>query len=175
MKHSAPIILLLAAILGGCTDRRPAAVPRRQAYPRIETYPAEYHSVSLSGIDLRINNSAAYSAGENGWFNISYPAYDVTVNATLSPYSPEVVINRLERIDRNLGGAAAQVARLSRGIVVVAPGVLRTPVQFLATDSARWVISGVAVSNFPPQTDPDSVAPIVDALAADMTILVNNL
>lgn len=182
MKPATLIFALLPA-LAGCdfNNSRPVATPRPEAFPRIETYAPEFRTLALPfGPDsLTVNAGAGADISPDGWIDIAYPAYGVTVRATLSPVGvttvAEVLSNRLERLERNLGGARAQSARTGRGMVVVAPTALRTPVQLLATDSATWVLSAVAVADWPAGTDPDSVAPIVDALARDMTIMLNNL
>ena len=177
--NPAAVVMVMAALLlslTGCAER-PAPTPRQHAYPRLQLYPATYSPVELRAASLTplVNDSAQVEILSPEWFNIVYPAYGVKVNCTISPYAPDVMANRRERIDRNLGGAVAEAAYLPAGVVVVAPGALRTPVQLLATDSARWVLSGVAVSNFPPDAPADSVAPVIDALAKDLTILVNSL
>lgn len=166
-------LLLLTAGCGG----RPAATPRQHAYPRVNLYPESYSPVELPAAPVMplVNDSARIEILSPEWFDIIYPAYGVRVNCTLSAYAPDVIANRRERMKRNLGGATAEAAYLPAGIVVVAPGALRTPVQLLATDSVGWVLSGVAVSNFPPGAPADSVAPVINALAKDLTILVNSL
>lgn len=168
------LIPLLLVLLGGCTQK-PVPVPRQRAYPRIELYPSTYKTADIQGLTIMVNDSAQVKQLDNGWFDIIYPAYGITVNCTLSGYNAEIINNRMERIDRNLGGANARVVSLPGGIVVVAPTALRTPVQLLATDSLTRTLSGVAVSNFTPATDPDSAAPLIDAIAADMITLVKNL
>lgn len=167
-----PALLGLAACSG-----RPAAVPRQHAYPRVNLYPAEYREVRLPAAPgaIAVNDSARVDSVGPGWFNIVYPAYNLTVNCTLLPYSAEAVANRRERMDLNLAGARAEVVETPRGVMVVAPGAMRTPVQFLATDSAGWILSGVAVATLPADADADSVAPVVDALSTDILFMLNQL
>lgn len=169
-----PLILIL--FLAGCGERQPTLTPRPKAYPRIELYPPAYCRVPVSQqLSLAVNDSAVVDIVSDGWFNIRYPAYGITVNCTLSPYSAEVVANRLDRLDRNLGGSRGEVVSSPRGMVIVAPAALRTPVQLLATDSVSWVLSAVAVSDFPPGTATDSVSPVINAVASDMITLLEDL
>lgn len=163
-------------LLAGCSQK-PVATPRAHAYPRIELYPATYRSVALPfGPDsLTVNDSVVVEIRPNGWINMEYPAYGVTVNATLSPYSEDTMNNRRERISRNIGEARAEIAQLPAGIIIVAPGALRTPVQLLAADSAKWILSAVAVSSFPADAAVDSVAPIINAIARDFSIMLKDL
>lgn len=172
-------ILLAGSAAVSCSER-PVATPRERAYPRPRLYPTEYTTVrtftSAPG-DLLVNDSAriVIHAENPNWVDILYPAYGITVNCTLTPYSPDAIANRNERIQRNLRGHRAEVAGFQRGIMVVSPQTLGTPVQFLATDSATWVLSGTAVSNFAPGTPPDSVEPLIDAVAVDIALMINNL
>lgn len=166
--------ILLTLFIAGCSGR-PNPIPRPEAYPRVELYPESYRNVDIRQLTVLVNDSATVDTLSPQWFNIQYTAYGMTVNITLSDYSPEVMDNRMERIERNLGGSSAEVAQLPSGIVVVAPAAMHTPVHILATDSSTWILSGVAVSNFPAGTSTDSVAPLIDAVATDMTVLVKNL
>lgn len=168
-------LLLIVPIMLAACSQRPVAIPRPEAFPRVETYPADYHAVEIPPLTIAVNDSADFKRLSDDWFNIYYPAYPATVNATILPYSPDVIANRLERMNRDLGGSSSTIVELPRGFVSVAPTALQTPIHFLATDSANWVISGVAVCEFSPRTSPDSVAPIIDALAVDIITLVNNL
>lgn len=172
--------LCLMALSAGCA-RRPAPVPRPHAFPRIEVYPETYHAVN----NLMINDSARFEPGvTEGWFDIVYPAYNVRVNCTLthtesSLHLQSVIDNRIERLERNAAGAPGELTELTStegvgGMLIVTPGALATPVQFLATDSARYVLSGSAVFASP-GASPDSVAPIVNAIERDMIYMLKHL
>lgn len=168
MKWLSLLLLMCVA----CT-KHPAPTPRPQAYPRIELYPQQYHAAEILGKTLQINDSARLVEGDRpGWFNIIYPAYGVTVNATLtlapSDQIDAILGNRTERMARNLGGVAAELTQGPGITVITAPTALSTPVQLLATDSLTWVLSATAVSSWSLTTATDSVVPIIDALRADM-------
>lgn len=160
--------LLPAALLCACS--RPAAVPRPEAYPRVEVYPESYRPVHFGPLNLLVNDSARVDSLSPQWFNIVYPAYGVTVNCSLTIGADwaEVLANRRERIGRNLGDRPAGVASSPGRELIVAPTALSTPVQFLITDSASYVLSGVAVSSWPATTPVDSVKPQIEALAIDL-------
>lgn len=150
------------------------------AYPRIELYPSTYRLHN----GLAVNDSARLDSLSPEWFNIVYPRYGVTVNCSRTRVdSPEqlatVISNRLERFSRNLGSHSGEVASLTSasgwgGVLFVAPSALKTPVQFLATDSAHVVLSGTAVMDNP-GTAPDSIAPVIDAIEADLLYLLKQL
>ncbi len=170
---------LLSLLLVGC-QQRPVATPRPMAYPHMELYPATY---TLSH-GLALNDSARLDSLSPEWFNIVYPRYGVTINCSRTHVgSPaaltQVIDNRLERFERNLGTHAGQATTLTSqsgwgGLLFVAPTALNTPVQFLATDSVSVVLSGTAVFRAP-GSSPDSISPIINALEADMLYLLKQL
>lgn len=157
-----------AALLCACS--RPAPTPRPDAYPRVEVYPATYRTVSFGPLELMVNDSARVDSLSPQWFDIVYPAYGVTVNCslTLGGDWADVIANRRERIGRNLGDRPAQVVSAPGRELIVAPLALSTPVQFMITDSASYVLSGVAVSSWGATVPPDSVKPQIEALAVDL-------
>lgn len=180
MSRFLPFLFCFLTLSAGCNERH-APVPRPQAWARIELYPETYREVD----GLMINDSARVEPGNSdGWFDIVYPAYNVRINCTLTRVgSPDglqdVIANRLERLERNAGGAAGEMTELKSvggvsGLLMVTPGALATPVQFLATDSARCVLSGTAVFASPGVTT-DSVAPVVEAIERDIVFMLKNL
>lgn len=180
MSRFFPILFFILIFTAGCT-KRPAPVPRPQAWPRIEIYPESYHEVN----GLMINDSAKVEPGAaEGWFDIVYPAYNVRINCTLSYvesslHLQSVIDNRLERLERNAGGASGELTEITStggigSLLMVTPGAMATPVQFLATDSSRCVLSGTAVFAAPGLT-PDSVAPAVKAIERDIVFMLKNL
>ena len=156
-------------------------MPRPQAWHRIELYPEAYTEIN----GMMINDSARIErGGTDGWFDIVYPAYNVRINCTLTRTgNPErlrsVITNRMERLERNAGGTSGEMTELTSAggigsLLMVTPGALATPVQFLATDSTSFVLSGSAVFASPGQS-PDSVAPVVEAIERDITYMLSNL
>jgi hypothetical protein len=81
--------------------------------------------------------------------------------------------NRLERIGLNLGGVAAERLTLTNGeydaMLVTSQDVRQMPLQFLATDNVRHVISGAFfMSDVTADAPIDSLQPIVDAVSYDL-------
>lgn len=178
-----PLLLCLSLLpaLAGCS-RRPAPVPRPQAWPRVEVYPAAYHQER----GLQVNDSAIIEQGAKPeFFDIVYPAYGARINLTETRAgSPgelsEAVANRMERMERNAAGQAGELTSLTSdggfgAIMLVTPAGLMTPVQFLATDSVRTMISGTAVFTRADALNPDSVAPLVRALERDVIHMLKTL
>ncbi len=169
------VIPLLAAlaVCAGC-KQRPAPTPRPEAYPRIAVYEPTYRIASFGPLQLAVNDSARIDSLAPGWFNIVYPAYGITVNCTLTDAGnlARTLDNRHDRFRRNLGSRRAQVLRIGGSELFVAPEALKTPVQFIMTDSTSFVLSAVAVSQWNETTNPDSVAPQINALAADIAYML---
>lgn len=172
--------ILAALMLAGCgngSEERPTPIPRPRAYPRPRLYPAAYHEVPIGNLRLNINDSARIAEPRSGWLDIHYPAYGITVNATLTPVSPSslpsVLANRHERIARDLDGVAATVEQSSGRTLIISPAALRTPLHYLATDSATYVLSAVAVADWPANAPLDSITPYVNAVAADLMAISN--
>lgn len=164
--------LLFAALLCACS--RPAPTPRPEAYPRVEVYPESYRQVDFGPLQLSVNDSARFDSLSPQWFNIVYPAYGITVNCSLTSVDlpDEVIANRRERFRRNLGEHRARVVSAPGLELLVAPTALSTPVQFLITDSASYVLSGVAVTTWPATASVDSVKPQIEALAIDLAHII---
>ncbi len=180
MKRLLPFVALFLAASCSNGGREPA-VPRPQAWPRVEVYPPSYREVN----GLMVNDSARVEPGEaDGWFDIVYPAYNARINCTLTTASSEAdlaraIENRLERLERNVGGAEGELTELtSEGgigcMMIVAPGAPATPVQFLATDSVSRLLSGTVVFASR-ELKPDSVAPAVEAVERDVVYLLTRL
>lgn len=176
------LLIILCLCLAGCTatERQPA-IPRPKAYPRPALYAADYRTYALefAPSEIAVNKSAVVTSPKPGWFDIDYPDYGITVNCTLTPITPQtlssVLDNRRERMALNLEGQYGEMTQWGGITLIVAPVALRTPVQFLATDSASFVLSGVAVGNYPAGTSPDSIAPYVNAVAQDITYMLKQL
>ncbi len=175
------VVLPLVAL--GCGHKSPVAVPRPRAYPRVALHGAAYRAVAVDGMDsLRVNAAARVSERRPGWVDIDYPDYGMAVNCTLTRGGDirQALANRAERMALNVGDAAGEVAqfRSRSGLhvtVLTVSEALRTPLQFVATDSATMIFSGAAVGNFAAGADPDSVAPLIEAVGVDLFHMLRNL
>lgn len=175
MKHTR--LLALPTLLAACSGQHPSPQPRPEAYVRPTPLAHTYHMEH----NVAVNDSAHTEEGENGGFNIVYPTYGVKVMVSrVATFNvPKTLDNRLERISLNLLGNTSTVTTLTsaHGIgatVVTSPQTVATPVQFVATDSLTWVMSGTAVFARP-GTRPDSLMPYVEAIEADMIHLLKQL
>ncbi len=170
---------LLSDCSGGGGD---VAVPRREAFPRIQLYDTAYRAVEGLPLTLSVNVSALTSVAERDgglWVDIVYPRYHATVYVTLTRVDavtlPAVMENRLRRMELNRGGEPAEDVEevespagfLASIVAGDAAGLI--PMQFISTDHERWVVSGAVVMAGATRTAArDSVRPVVDALRADL-------
>lgn len=174
----------LALTLFSCSghDSGPTAIPRRQAYPRIQLYDTIYTASGLPA-EFETNRSATVIRNNPGksdagpvWIDISYPVYGATLSCTFTPVADDksrqaVIDNRLERMSLNLGDRyAEQTEMMSEGgystIILDAKGTTVTPLQFLSA-GRQWVISG-AMYFSRESINADSVRPAIDAVKNDI-------
>ncbi|MDE6498344.1 MAG: hypothetical protein K2L21_06775 [Muribaculaceae bacterium] len=186
MKRGA-VIAILAAMLAACggSDGRDA-VPKPRAYPRIAVADSVFAPVPGAAIPFEACTAAQAQVDSAGrWITLSYPAYGATVYVTLSEAPDQermaaMIDNRRERMSLNLNGAPASTGHITsldgsfEGVLLEAPGT-GTPLQFLATDGYRRLVSGVAQLSTAGTAPHDSVRPILAALRRDIIHALKNL
>lgn len=195
LPAAAAFVTLLAVAGWDCTgeDAGYTAVPRPTAYPRIQTYAPAYSDTEFPEITIEANDSTVYDrdfSGRNAsglrWISIHYPAYNATIYCTYSPVTAvhplsETLSNREERMALNSGGATSTVTDFRNAYdiscrIVVTPYGTVTPVQFIATDSSQFVVSGALhLKGIEAASTNDSIQPIVDAVEADVMHMLENL
>lgn len=180
----------IAIIIASCSGREGSnPVPKPEAFPRIEMPDSTFTTVKAGEVDLTVNSGAVaeVTGKENGdtWVTLAYPQVaDGGVYLTLSradgkPDAEAVMANRRERMELNLAGASGIATTLTSAggwecEMLTSRTALSTPVQILATDG-RTVLSGTLYLPLSPGTNPDSVAPVIDAIDRDMLTLLKNL
>ncbi len=173
---------LLTVVASACGGGEENSMPRRRAYARIDTYPAEYRAVEVAGIPLQINTSTSATSPRDGWLDVLYPRYGATFHLAVARPEPGTldlaVANRRRRMSLNLGGATAEQTTLAGDSYVcellVSRDAVATPVQLLAVGADGTLVSGAAV--IAGRTQPvDSLRPVVDALSADVLHLLMHL
>lgn len=188
--------LILAAVLAGavvasCTHGGDTsnAVPKPEGWPRVEI-PAESYTINeIDGIEVAINSAATVDSRKNDdggtWLDITYPSfgnsrlYLTLLTAADGNELKSILENRSERMELNSGGAITELIELTSdggwdGRLAVTRSSLTTPVQMLAHDG-RHVVTGALYLNFPPSTQPDSIAPIVTAVSRDLLHTIKHL
>lgn len=177
---------LLCASCGGGREERPKPLPT--AWHRIEMPDSAYREVSAEGVAMQVNSGAvtAETQREDGvWIDISYPTFpSARVYLTLNRLRPgeihDAVANRLQRITLNTGGLPTERLEFTNPagwecLLTLTPSSVTTPVQAVATGGDGRILSATLYISVPQHTDPDSVAPVVDAVRRDMTVMLNGL
>ena len=170
MKQILPT-LLIAGILAACSGT--PAVPKPEAWPRIEAYPPTYTMVD----GFALNDSAVVSYPAEGQLSAAYPRYGATLylTRTATPterQQQEVIDNRTERMALNTGGADTEITELmsTNGYacrLLVTPLRTATPVQFIAVGK-KDVVSGSIFLPKAATAPSDSLTPTIDALTTDI-------
>lgn len=168
----------LTALAAGCSraGSDAAAVPKPDAWPRLEAYP-EHYGPGVGG--FAINDSATVTPGDSaGWYVVGYPRYGtarlyLTFTDADPGRLPQIIDNRTERMALNSGGARSELTELtSEGgfdcRVMLTPAGTVTPLQFLAVGRGGRVVSGALFVDGAAQADPDSFAPLVAAVERDV-------
>ena len=175
------LLIALLALLAACGDSQPApAVPRRPAYPRPALYPQQY---AMPEFPVRFPTNAAATvtterASGSHWLTVDYPRYGASLYVTATPVANGSALraevdNRLRRMELNAGSVPVdETDGLTSGghwTMTRARGASATPLQFIIYPAADrgWVVSGAVFLKG--QIAPsDSLAPIINALAADL-------
>lgn len=175
--------LALAIVLPACR-REPAAVPRRTAYARVAVLDSNTVQVPDFPLYFPLSCSALVLSPRPLWLDVTYPDYGATAHITLTLADGEaldrVKANRLERLMLNAGD---RPGRRSEWLTPAGYDVLTlytdgsaTPWQFVATDDSSAVLSGAVYFADPAAVaNADSLAPMVDAIAADITAALNSM
>ncbi len=185
--------LLAATIISSCRSDAEqdsaAAVPRREAYPRLQLYDTIY--AAQPGLPLHIElNSASTVEIEHRpdgvvWLSQHYPSYSITVFYTLLPGDrhsiSEALQRSLSRLTDNIGGASADRSEAESpngfyNYILRPRGLNPFPLQFISTDGDAWLITASATytdGHLPASAD--SVAPMLSALRRDMVHTLNTL
>lgn len=195
MRGLLTVLTLWALMACSRGDSDGTAAPLPTAWPRVAVYDTLYAPVSGLSVNIEVNTGAntTVKAGENPGVDIAYPRYGVTVYLTVvrglnkRADFEQVWRARRERIDTNTGGTAVDVAAVYagppgaetsyNGALVIARSASQTPVQLLAgCVSAGTVVTATAFVHAPVDAAAlDSIAPVVDAVAADLRHLAENL
>lgn len=177
MKLSLAIILTV--LLGACSPGQGdnVAVPRQRAYPRPALPDTMLTAVHTAPLHFLVNAEATIEQPRQDWLDIHYPTLGVTVHTSFAPTTPDkvedVMANRMQRLLLNAGSATPRftesVNAAGFDIVIAQSETGVTPLQFLATDKSRWVVSGAArLSAADGSASVDSLRPIINAVRRDI-------
>ncbi len=188
LRHLIAPAAIAALLLGASCSRGgegAPAVPKPDAWPRIEIAPEAYGR-SIEG--FAVNDSAIIVPGDSaGWYTLSYPCYGPSARVYLTLARPQrgaladAVANRIERMALNAGGGRSQLTELtSEGgyecRIMTTPAGTVTPVQFLAfRRNGGEIVSGALFIDGAATAEPDSFAPVVRAVERDIVHALKHL
>lgn len=179
---------VLAAALAGCSQAQQHPVPRREAYPRVADYGADYAVPRGLPLPFKANAKAVASVESRPdgsvWLSIAYPAYGAKAYCTFTPVDDAtvgpVMANRADRMKQNFGSARPDIEAIdgaSGAISTLATSlaVPPTPVQFVGAADG-WVLSGaVFFEGVGSDAPADSIAPMVQAIRADLAKALSDI
>lgn len=186
--RSAIITAVAAIMLAACGGDR-HAVPRPEAFPRVALYDTVYHKLDSVPALFFVNDSAVVVPDDRPtdgarWVTLSYPRYNALMYLTFTPVTDAtvdaVVENRLERMSLNAGSSRTELTELisdggfSCQMFTTRSGTV-TPVQFLAASPALVVSGALFLQHQPTPTSPDSLAPVINAVEADIIYALRRL
>lgn len=179
---SIAIILLLTA----CREQ---ATPRPNGYFRIDAYPACYHIDTLGNVSLQVNDSAlcmtpsTHTADGVEWLNITYPRYRATIYLSYIPLADNLERLMAESIElvyrQNVNTQQVEAiayensdAQLYATLYTLS-AQSATPIQFIATDSLRYLLRGALYFDNPVKAD--SVAPALQYIETDIMQMIESI
>lgn len=181
------IATAILAILCACSGSGHRAVPRPEGYPRIAVPDTVYADTTLGPITFSLNSAATATLtprGRQQWINLRYPSLpEVEIYLTVSTAEGDdmrsMLENRLERIALDSRGLPTQTTDIAsagqwEARLYTTPGNIATPFHILAT-RGHTLLSGAAYLRYPQSTQPDSVAPVIEALRRDLTVMLHSL
>lgn len=186
----ASVAVIMSSVMSCGREGNDLSVPKPEGFARIEIYPEAYSPLEGISQVFHINDSAQVvenrgdDAG-NRWITLGYPRYGALVYLTFTPTSSSsvgrVVENRLERMALNAGNATSELMEFTgkggfKSKLMSTRSVTVTPLQFLsvAPDLSVVVSGTLFIDGADAASSPDSVAPIVNAVTADMIYSLTN-
>lgn len=184
----ASLFLCMVIFLSAC---RESVTPKPDGYFRIEPYPQTFRMDTIGWIAISVNDSARSvvpadkSDAEAYWLNLTYPRYRATLYLSYIPVKGHDNLELLLSEGRELvyrqnvnTSAVRAVAYENRERTLFATlytlsAESATPLQFIATDSAGFVLRGVLYYDAPVRQD--SVAPTIEFLEADIMQLIESV
>lgn len=169
-------------------------IPKPEAYPYIEPYDSVYVCYDSLPVSFDINAAAqtkiipsemADTLGiKSNWLNIRYPRYEATLHCTALRGNNALILSHLEnrkkRIEMNLLNIPAHSIHIEdpdnkfTSELFFSSGESMTPIQFLATDSNTFILSG-ALRFDREINDHDSVSPVIEYITRDIVQMLQTV
>lgn len=180
------IVACVVVIMTSCQSE---VTPRPDGYFRIEPYVESYSPHTMGVISLLINDSAqcvathAVEQEDVYWLNVAYPRYNATIYLSYIPLSNNFerlmsesidLVYRQNVITEQVEAIAYEDAerRLFATLYSLSPESA-TPLQFIATDSTKYLLRGALYFDTPVKTD--SVAPSLQYIEQDIMQMIESI
>lgn len=182
-------VAVIASVVLFMTSCQEKATPRPDGYFRIEPYSESYTPHTMGVISLLINDSAQCVVAPNvarsevQWLNVVYPRYRATIYLSYIPLNNDIERLMSESIDlvyrQNV--ITEQVEAIAyenadQGVYATLYSLSpesATPLQFIATDSVRYLLRGALYFDAPVKTD--SVAPSLQYVETDIMQMIESI
>ncbi len=184
------LILIIASLAWtACADNSGSSVPKPKAYHRISVPDSVYSCMVFDRVAILLNSSAVASDSirpDGTWIDIAYPHFDgaklyLTITSTSPSKLPSLIGNRTERIRLDTSSATTEITQLTsiggwEGALFVTRSSTGTPIHILAHNAkGNKLLSGALYINTKESATPDSISPIVSAVARDLIVALKNL
>jgi len=177
--------LVLVAGVAWWVQPEPVPVPRPRGHVRISLPDTAYRQItSPCGTALTVPTYAGVvpvqrptSAAEGCWYDVFFPRLRATVHCTEVPVQGNLDL-LLEDAQALVFGHEVAAAGLRRsalsepdrsGMLYVLEGPVAAPIQFYLTDSTTFLRGSLYFNNRP---NPDSTAPVLARMEADLRVLM---
>jgi gliding motility-associated lipoprotein GldD len=178
MKHARWLILLAFA----CTE---APLPKPRGYFRIGLPDTTYQMGPANcPYQFEVNRAAVLNVLPGCWANLDYPSLNARIQLTYKSLAEnplqqvltdahDLALKHTVKADGIQEQLYVNPERQLYGLFFRMEGKSASPAQFFVTDSTRHFLRGVLYFNAP--TNPDSLQPAADFLAAEMQHLMETL
>lgn len=194
MSRFFSVLALIAVLIAACTEHRSKPdVPRPTAYPRLQTYPADYNVVTDSPFALSLNRHAQITTTRPDQdilhATARYPLYGASVHVSAMEVPTDVADSlvelRRQRMVLNLGASSARETALTsasgkfEGVLLEASAACPSPLQLVAVGETGHpgtaaILSATLFLDQQP-AEPDSLRPVITALRGDILQMLDSL
>lgn len=184
MMRLLPIALLLSVTAAGCSGGDTTAVPRPEAFPRIELPVPDYSAPDSLPVSFEVNRAdtrVECRTADNGavWLTVDYPRHGAAIYLTFSAAgideAADIAANRYERLTRDIRGAMGRVDALTASAdtftLYATEAAVPTPaaaILVMPAPQGRMVVSGtVSLTDKAFVERPDSMDVVRDYIMED--------
>ncbi len=188
MNKSLCLLLGITLFLTSCQDE--VVLPKPRAYPRVFYPEKKYHPFHNSDCPLSFEYPVYTEIKKDKedaeeqhpcWFNIHYPDYDASIHCTYRPIDGLKDYEKARADAFRMAGWHNKKAtyiddipieneRGVKGMLFNMKGPSASPIQFFLSDEEKHFFRGSLYFNT--HTRPDSLAPVIDFIKADVLKLL---